>query len=165
MDFNKIMRISLIDIGAVDFADQLFTHAEAIMERLGLSPREAKIAKELTKARSRAISDYKLVMDKYRFPIDENEIIFEDHEYMQERLVREGEKIFWQAEFMGITDPTQKWHGKVEISERELFELYKAEFIYENLKEYIPRDFKAYYERCYGLAGMFNVFISGTKAK
>lgn len=164
MDFMKIMKISLIEIGSVDYAQQLTQHADAILERLGLSPAETKVAKELVNVRKKALEDYQLINKSYCFA-GSDEVVIENNEYGYEKLVKEKDEIVWHKQFLGITDdPTQKWSGKVAITEREIFELYKAEYIYEKLLEKIPRDFKYYYERCYGLAGMFKVFVNSTKA-
>ena len=165
MDFLKIMKISLIDIGSVDYAQQLQHHAEAIIERLGYTPKEAKIAKDLVEVRKRALEDYKLICSKYHFEEGKNEIFIENNAYMVQKLTYDGATVTWSGEFFGITDHTQTWNGKVVITERELFELYKTEYLYENHKEDIPGAYVAYFERCYGLAGMFKNFVNATKAR
>ncbi len=165
MDFKKLMKISMEDVACVEQAESFYHQADEILEKLGLTKKELQVASSLVALRQKAIEDVSLIMEEYVFPDDEDEIILENNRYMVEKLTLSNDVVTWESDFKGITDPTQNWHGKVNITVNELFELYKAEYLYEFHKADIPRDYRAYYERCYGLAGVFKVFLNGTKAR
>ena len=165
MDFQKLMKISIEDVAGVELAEALYSQADEIIERLGYTKKEYKVASSLVALRLKAIEDVSLIVEEFVFPEDQDEIILEKNQYMEEKLTISNDVITWHSDFMGITDPTQAWHGKMDITVKEVFELYKAEYLYENFKDLIPRDYKAYYERSYGLAGVFKIFVNGVKAR
>ena len=163
MDFAKIMKISMQDIEGVEQAETLYRQADEILKRLGYTPKEYEVASEMVVLRQKAIADVTLILEKYVFPDDAEEIVLTDRENIKERLTLSKDIISWQLDFFKLADPPYSWHGKVDITVKEVFELYKAELLYECHRENIPRDYRAYFERCYGLAGIFKVFVNGAR--
>ena len=164
MDFLKLMKISMADVIKMEKARKLRQQANEIVEKLDYTKKEATVAIELNTLREKAIQDVVDIVRAYDFK-GQDQIIIEDNQYVYTRLYKEKDHIIWEAKFFGITDSELKWSGKVSITVKELFELYKAEYLYENYKEMIPRDYKAYYERCYGIAGVFKVFANEAKVR
>ena len=165
MDFLKIMKISIVDIGVVSRAEQLYAQAQKLMEQLEYTPKEAKVAKDLVAIRQKALDDFQFLKEKYQFLPDTDEIVLEDNEFTFEKLVRTGNVVTWHHEFKGISgDPTQQWHGDVIIDVEKLFELYKAEYLNETMKEDILRDYRIYLQQCGSLAAMFHHFVNQSRA-
>ena len=164
MDFAKLMKISLDDVMVMKQAEEMYRKADELVEQYGFSKKEFKVAVELAKLQKKALEDVTAIAMKYNFH-DKSEIILEDSRYMLKKLTLEDGTIIWEAHFYGITDPEQKWDGRLAITQKELFELYKAEYLYENFKDLIPRDYRAYYERSYGLAGIFKIFVAETTVR